>query len=181
MSKMTAMWPGDAIWGHRSGPGSGSTLVQVMACCLMAPSYYLNQHWFLISEVLWYSQWVTNLPFSIMSFKIILLKLLLHLPGANELTKSVISHLDNDLLLIWGAWSLYFAVDPTFVPKSWLVQLITWSNENFSMMTSSNGNTFRVTGPLWGESTGHRWIPLTKASDAELWCFPWSAPEQMIE
>ena len=30
-------------------------------------------------------------------------------------------------------------------------------------MTSSNGNSFRVTGPLWGESTGHRWIPLTKA------------------
>ena len=25
------------------------------------------------------------------------------------------------------------------------------------MMTSSNGNTFCVTGPLWGESTGHRW------------------------
>ena len=23
-------------------------------------------------------------------------------------------------------------------------------------------NIFRVTGPLWGESTGHRWIPLTK-------------------
>ena len=45
------------------------------------------------------------------------------------------------------------------------------------MMTSSNGNIFRVTGPLWGEFTGHRWIPLTKASDAELWCFLWSAPE----
>ena len=38
------------------------------------------------------------------------------------------------------------------------------------MMTSSNGNIFRVTGPLWGESTGHWWIPLTKANDAELWC-----------
>ena len=38
-------------------------------------------------------------------------------------------------------------------------------------MTSSNRNNFRVTGPLWGESTGHRWIPLTKASDTELWCF----------
>ena len=37
------------------------------------------------------------------------------------------------------------------------------------MMTSSNGNLFRVTGPLWGESTGHWWIPLTKASDAGLW------------
>ena len=27
------------------------------------------------------------------------------------------------------------------------------------MMTSSDGNIFRVTGPLWGEFTGHRWIP----------------------
>ena len=26
-------------------------------------------------------------------------------------------------------------------------------------MTSSNGNIFRVTGPLCGEFTGHRWIP----------------------
>ena len=39
------------------------------------------------------------------------------------------------------------------------------------MMTSSNGNFFRVTGPLWRESTGHRWIPFTKARDAEWWCF----------
>ena len=37
------------------------------------------------------------------------------------------------------------------------------------MMMSSNGNIFRVTGPLCGEFTGHRWIPLTKASDAEIW------------
>ena len=44
------------------------------------------------------------------------------------------------------------------------------------MMTSSNGNVFRVTGPLFGEFTGHRWIPRTKAIDAELWCFLWSAP-----
>ena len=46
-------------------------------------------------------------------------------------------------------------------------------------MTSSNGNIFHVIGPLWGESTGHRWIPLTKASDVELWYFLWSVPEQM--
>ena len=30
------------------------------------------------------------------------------------------------------------------------------------MMTSSNGGIFRVTGPLWGEFKGHRWIPLTE-------------------
>ena len=45
--------------------------------------------------------------------------------------------------------------------------LLTW----YSMMTSSNGNNFRVTGPLRGEFTGHRWIPFTKASDTEVWCF----------
>ena len=44
-------------------------------------------------------------------------------------------------------------------------------------MTSSNGNIFHVTGHLCGEFTGPRWIPRTKASDAELWCFLWSAPE----
>ena len=44
------------------------------------------------------------------------------------------------------------------------------------MMTSSNGNFFRVTGPLCEEFTGHRRIPLTQASDAELSCFLWSVP-----
>ena len=35
--------------------------------------------------------------------------------------------------------------------------------------------------PLWEESTAHRWIPLVKVSDAKLWCFLWSATEQMAE
>ena len=33
----------------------GSTLVQVLAWCLMAPSHYLNQCWLIIYEVLWHS------------------------------------------------------------------------------------------------------------------------------
>ena len=37
--------------------------------------------------------------------------------------------------------------------------------------TSSNENIFYVTDPLWGESTGHRWIPRKKASDAEFGVF----------
>ena len=48
-------------------------------------------------------------------------------------------------------------------------------------MMSSNGNIFHLTRPLWWESPGHRWIPLTKASDVEFWCFLWSLPEQMVE
>ena len=53
-----------------------------------------------------------------------------------------------------------------------------------SMMTSSNENIFRVTGHLRGEFICHRRIPPThthKASDAELWCFLWSAPEQTTD
>ena len=46
------------------------------------------------------------------------------------------------------------------------------------MMTSSNENIFPVTGPLCGEFTGDRRIPLTKDSDAE---FPWSPPEQTVQ
>ena len=42
------------------------------------------------------------------------------------------------------------------------------------MMRSLNGNIFRVTGHLRGEFPGLRWIPRTKASDAQLWCFLWS-------
>ena len=45
--RINSLWPGDAIWRHRSR----STLVQVMACCLTAPSHYLHQCWLIISEV----------------------------------------------------------------------------------------------------------------------------------
>ena len=46
-----SLWPRDAIWRQRSG----STLAQVMACCLTAPSHYLKQCWLIISEVQWHS------------------------------------------------------------------------------------------------------------------------------
>ena len=70
-----SLWPSDVIWRH--GSTGRSTLAQVMACCLTAPSHYLNQCWLMISEVLWYSpdshstentsylllKWVWNLLF----------------------------------------------------------------------------------------------------------------------
>ena len=42
-----SLWPSDAIWQHRTW----STLAQVTACCLTAPSHYLNQCWLIISKV----------------------------------------------------------------------------------------------------------------------------------
>ena len=56
-----------------------------------------------------------------------------------------------------------------FLPQVW------------GMMTSSNGIFFRLTGPVWGESTSHWWFYLPKASDMELSCFLWSSPEQTAE
>ena len=52
-----------------------------------------------------------------------------------------------------------------------------WAKQSTRMMTSSNGSIFRVTGHVCGEFTGPRWIPHTKASDAELWCLLWSVSE----
>ena len=40
---------------------------------------------------------------------------------------------------------------------------------------------FRVTGPLWGEILRWPVDSLTTASDAELWYFLWSEPEQTFE
>ena len=44
---LNSLWPSDDIWRHRIW----STLAQVMACCLMAPSHYLKQFWPIISKV----------------------------------------------------------------------------------------------------------------------------------
>ena len=51
-----------------------------------------------------------------------------------------------------------------------------------TMMTSSYGKIFRATGPLWGACIGDRWIPLTKARDAEFDVFlDRSMPAQTVE
>ena len=63
--------------------------------------------------------------------------------------------------------------------SSQMCRCASWSDT--FMITSSNGNIFWVTGLLCGEFTGPRWISHTKASDAGLWSFLWSVPEQTVE
>ena len=46
----------------------------------------------------------------------------------------------------------------TLCNGSYLLMVMSWS-----MMTSSNGNIFRVTGHLCGEFTGHMWIPTLRS------------------
>ena len=44
----------------------------------------------------------------------------------------------------------------------WLFrEIVMIEYQSFAM--SSNGNMFRVTGPLWGETTGYRWIHLKRS------------------
>ena len=49
--RLNTLWPSDTLWRHKSG----TTLAQVMDCCLAAPNHYLNQCWLLTNEVLWHS------------------------------------------------------------------------------------------------------------------------------
>ena len=40
-----------------------------------------------------------------------------------------------------------------------------------SVASATKPNSFHITGPLWEESTGHQWVPLTKGQyKAYLWC-----------
>ena len=48
---VNSLGPSSAIWRQRCG----WTLVQVMACCLTAPSHYLIHFWLIISKVEWHS------------------------------------------------------------------------------------------------------------------------------
>ena len=81
---------------------------------------------------------------------------------------------------VGGLWCIYLKYISQVKPRIWCIDywlLSGWMSretiKNVFMMTSSNGNIFRVTGHWCGEFT----ILRTKASDAELWCFLWSASE----
>ena len=80
--RLNSLCPSDAIWRHRSR----STLAQVMACCLTAPSHYLKQCWLIISTDQWCLR-VTSPEIpkpSITKISFNWLKFLSNLPGANE-------------------------------------------------------------------------------------------------
>ena len=82
---LNSLWPSDTIWRHKSG----STLAQVMACCLTTPSHYLNQCWLINSKVQWHSSECNFTRYPQPSVTVISLKIKFcyNLSGANELTK----------------------------------------------------------------------------------------------
>ena len=74
----------------------GSTLAQVMACCLTAPSHYLNQCWLIISKVGWHSfkGKFTRDTSAINHWK--------NFPGVNELNLVILPNLPHPSLSLVG-------------------------------------------------------------------------------
>ena len=112
--ELNSLWPSDAIWRQ----GSRSTLVQVMACCLTAPSHYLNQCWLIITKVQRCSS-EGNFAWDITgishwkSLKIIFSNILLKFPRGQSVNYIVaqlfihyIDHHHYNHLLPWLTWLL---------------------------------------------------------------------------
>ena len=79
-----SFWPSDAIWQYRSG----STLAQVIACCLTTPSYYVD----LSSKVLCGSWDNFTKAYELNPWHLLedhTLKSRPHLPGSKELSTNV--------------------------------------------------------------------------------------------
>ena len=98
-----------------------------------------------------------------MTFKEILKPAILFRPRRVKLRYSYSMHLQRFSVVVIHKRYSY----STNLQRTWLVVI----HMMFAMMTSSNGNIFRVTGPLCGEFTGHRSIPLTKAMTRSFYVF----------
>ena len=93
-SCFNSLRPSDAIRRQRSG----STLAQVMSCCLTAPSHYLNKCW--LSSLRSREVHLRAISLEIsqpsvtkINLKIIFLRFYRNLPGANELTTMSVHYL----------------------------------------------------------------------------------------
>ena len=78
------------------------------------------------------------------------------------------------VVILWDlSQSCYFIAhiaEDFFVCTLWLPQWNEWQNRLIPKHIFAHDDViewkhFRVTGPLWGKSTNHRWILLTKASN----------------
>ena len=98
----------------------------------------------------------------------------------NHANFSIIDKHDKTSSILWLSGNSYSMENDghnlliSIIYKHGRTRVIFWIIEclatpiSLSMMTSSNRNIFRVTGPLWEESIGDRWVPFTKANDGAL-------------
>ena len=75
------------------------------------------------------------------------------------------------------SFSAFFAVSPSNLLDISYKPFVNNINTSHNLSIKMYLLIFCVIGHLCGEFTRHWWIPRTKASEAELWCFLWSTPE----
>ena len=81
-------------------------------------------------------------------------------------------HHASDDVIVMGNWPYYnfeALYNARYVHHTWHTCLSTYCN---NMMTSSNGNIFRVTGPLWGGI--HQWREALMSSLMCAWTSGWA-------
>ena len=116
----------------------------------------INQHWLLLS--ISYNNKHFGSIISILSdFLVIPLYLAREMKHGSETSiLNCFARSPYQFQYQWYGFSLFWNLIPF---------RLTWTDYSrqvvltFHMMTLSNGSMFRVTDPLWGESTGHQWIP----------------------
>ena len=165
------------------------------------PSQYLNKCWKVVNWAIgnkfqWNFNQNSNIGIQENAFEYVVCEMVAILSRGYELSTSEVTIEERGTLAtkhnktqqtradFLGCYFPYFFPTTTHCELSFLdgfVATVWWCTGTKCMMTSSNGNIFRVTGHLCGEFTGPRWIPRTKASDAELWCVLLSAPEYTAE
>ena len=93
-------------------------------------------------------------------------------PGMDRLCKIFARHIQTNCqrALYLRVIELLLHTDNNFYPPVCFKFRWTWWRHQMETF-------FRVSGHLCWEFNCDRWIPRTKASDAELRCFLWSAPE----
>ena len=128
-----------------------------MAYCLTAPSYCLNQCWLIISEVVW-----KNFTLSVQS------------------------------TILYNGFEKYAFITSKSPRGQWVAVRLQCTLNNSELWNTecwTNGGPWRrhqmeIYSVLLPFVRGiHRSlvVSLTKTSEVELWCFLWSAPQQMIE
>ena len=153
---INSLWPHDAVYQHESR----SILAQVMACCLMAPSHYLNQCWLIISTIHWQSSeghFTRDTPaINHFRLKITDLKFQSNLPVVNEWNESV-----RIWVLQFSLHSFAFQLNHEHGQNT--ILFLSMLNHSFFLYRpSSNALIHQVLCQSWANVNKHRqwcWCP----------------------
>ena len=151
---------------------------------LSAPSHYLNQCWNIVNfNIRNTFQWnlkrnscifIQEKAFENVVFEMVVtlsrpecVKVHLHIANSNDVL--AVPWNERWIIIFFQFYETFHQYSITLsthtvlafhVPVLYMYGATNWPSSRI-IMTSSNGNIFRVTGHLCGKSPGHRWIPRT--------------------